>query len=53
MTASHQPDPVIVDAVEHVSNRFGAQGLREMIDLARAELAQAEAALEELSDLGG
>ena len=51
MTESHQPDPVIVDAVEHVSNRFGAQGLREMIELAREELAKADAALAELSDL--
>jgi hypothetical protein len=51
MTESHQPDPVIVDAVEHVSNRFGAQGLADLISLAREELAKAEAALRELSDL--
>ncbi|HET6628123.1 MAG TPA: hypothetical protein VFG63_17170 [Nocardioidaceae bacterium] len=51
MTESHQPDPVIVDAVEHVSNRFGAQGLADLITLAREELAEAEAALRELSDL--
>lgn len=51
MTESHQPDPVIVDAVQHVSNRFGAQGLADLIALAREELAKAEAALRELSDL--
>jgi hypothetical protein len=41
----HQIDPVIVDAVEHISYRFGAQGLRDVIALAR------EAALQELADL--
>ena len=51
MTESHPPDPVIVDAVEHVSNRFGAPGLRDLIALAREELAKAEAALAELADL--
>ena len=44
-------DPVISDAVHHVSNRFGAQGLCDLIALAREELARAEAALKELSDL--
>ena len=44
-------DPVISDAVHHVSNRFGAQGLCDLIALAREELAKAEAALKELSDL--
>jgi len=51
MTETHHPDPVIVDAVEHVSNRFGAQGLADLIALAREEIAKAEAALKELSDL--
>ena len=41
-------DPVISDAVETVSNRFGAQGLCDLIALAREELARAEAALKEL-----
>ena len=45
-------DPVIVDAVETVSNRFGAQGLCDLIALARDELARAEAALKELSPTG-
>jgi hypothetical protein len=48
---SSQIDPVITDAVEHISNRFGAQGLCDLIAVARDELARAEAALKELSDL--
>lgn len=44
-------DPVISDAVHHISNRFGAQGLCDLIALAREELATAEAAFKELSDL--
>ena len=46
-----QIDPVITDAVEHISNRFGAQGLCDLIAVARDELARAEAALKELSEL--
>jgi hypothetical protein len=46
-----QIDPVITDAVEHIANRFGAQGLCDLIAVARDELARAEAALKELSDL--
>jgi hypothetical protein len=44
-------DPVIADAVENISNRFGTQGLCDLIALAREELARAESALRELSDL--
>ena len=44
------PDPAVVDAVEHISNRFGVQGLCDLIALAREELARAEAALKNLSD---
>lgn len=47
----HQVDPVITDAVEHISNRFGAQGLCDLIAVARDELARAEAALRELQQL--
>ena len=47
----HEVDPVISDAVHMVSNRFGAQGLADLIALAREELAQAEAALKQLEDL--
>ena len=45
-------DPVISEAVETVSNRFGAQGLCDLIALAREELARAEAALKELAPAG-
>jgi len=44
-------DPVITEAVENISNRFGTQGLCDLIALAREELARAESALRELSDL--
>jgi hypothetical protein len=49
----HDIDPAISDAVEHIANRFGTQGLSDLIALARDELARAEAALRELSDLEG
>jgi hypothetical protein len=47
----HHVDPAISDAVEHIANRFGAQGLCDLIAVARDELARAEAALKELSEL--
>jgi hypothetical protein len=59
MTSEHTPTPsddvdrIISDAVHNISNRFGAQGLCDLIALAREELAQAEAALKELADLEG
>ncbi|MGH3386121.1 MAG: hypothetical protein ACRDO1_16210 [Nocardioidaceae bacterium] len=46
----HAPDPIIVDSVQHVRDRFGARGLEDLIVLAQTELAAAKAALEELSD---
>lgn len=49
---AEQVDPVIVDAVMHVRDRFGSTGLSDLIALAREELATAEAALRELDDLG-
>jgi hypothetical protein len=49
-TESDVVDPVISDAVEHIANRFGTQGLCDLIALAREELARAEAALRELSE---
>ncbi len=52
-TPSDDVDPVIVDVVENISNRFGAQGLCDLIALAREELARAEAALKELAELEG
>ncbi|HLN78857.1 MAG TPA: hypothetical protein VK204_17570 [Nocardioidaceae bacterium] len=48
---SESVDPVIVEAVENISNRFGVQGLCDLIALAREELARAEAALRELSEI--
>jgi hypothetical protein len=46
----HEPDPAVVEAVEAVRDRFGAAGLRDMIELAQRELVTAEAALAELRD---
>ena len=59
MTSEHTPTPsddvdrIISDPVHNISNRFGAQGLCDLIALAREELARAEAALKELADLEG
>jgi len=41
-------DPEIVDYVTAVANRYGVQGLEEMIELAQEQLETARAALEEL-----
>ena len=55
----HQPehvselDPAIAEAVDGVTNRFGAEGLEQMIHYAEERLAEARAALDELSDTGG
>jgi hypothetical protein len=49
-TPSADVDPVITDAVHTISNRFGVQGLCDLIALAHEEIARAEAALEELSE---
>lgn len=48
MNEPPEPDPVIVEAVTTVRDRFGAWGLRDLITLAQRELQTAEAALEEL-----
>lgn len=45
----HHVDPVIVDTVRSIANRFGAQGLDDLITLATDELQRARAALEELA----
>jgi len=47
---SHDVDHFIVDAVEQVRNRFGATGLRQLIDVAQTELTDTESALKELTD---
>jgi hypothetical protein len=49
-TASADIDPAIAEAVDGVANRFGAQGLEQMIGYAEKALADARAALAELSD---
>jgi hypothetical protein len=43
-------DPLITEAVENISNRFGIQGLCDLIALAHEEVARSEAALRELSE---
>jgi hypothetical protein len=45
-----QLDPAIAEAVDGVTNRFGAEGLEQMIGYAEKSLAEARAALEELAD---
>lgn len=44
-------DPVVAQTVEEVTNRFGVDGLNDMIALAKANLARAEAAAAELATL--
>lgn len=41
-------DPVVVDAVVDVRNRFGVGGLRDLVRLAEAEIVGAERAMQEL-----
>jgi hypothetical protein len=45
-------DPAIAEAVDGVTNRFGAEGLEQMIAYAESSLTQARAALEQLGDTG-
>lgn len=47
----HPTDPVIVEAVQNISNRFGAPGLEQLIELAQVQLAETNAALQALADL--
>lgn len=42
-------EPEIVDAVQHVANRYGVNGLEDLIELAQQELVVARSALEELA----
>jgi hypothetical protein len=41
-------DPLILDSVHQVRDRFGPDGLRALIAEAEAEIAQAESAMDEL-----
>ena len=43
-------DPEIIDMVDQVRNRYGAHGLRQLIDLATAEAEDTENALAALAD---
>ena len=43
-------DPAIAEAVDGVTNRFGAEGLEQMIAYAEKSLTEARAALEQLAD---
>ena len=45
-------EPEIVDAVQHVANRYGVAGLEDLIVLAQEELVVARKALEELAPDG-
>lgn len=49
---SAEVDPLIAESVANISNRFGTQGLADLIALAREELERAEAAVRELSEEG-
>jgi hypothetical protein len=49
-TAAVDIDPAIAEAVDGVANRFGAQGLEQMIEYAEKALAEAQAALDALAD---
>jgi hypothetical protein len=42
-------DPLIAEAVDGVTNRFGAEGLEQMIAYAESSLADARAALDQLA----
>lgn len=43
-------DPAIAEAVDGVTNRFGAEGLEQMIAYAQSSLTDARAALDRLAD---
>jgi hypothetical protein len=46
-------DPAIAEAVDGVTNRFGPEGLAQMIAYAEKSLAEARAVLEELAHPSG
>jgi hypothetical protein len=48
--SASQLDPAIAEAVDGVTNRFGVEGLEQMISYAETSLTKARAALEQLSD---
>ncbi|MDX6357541.1 MAG: hypothetical protein QOH37_595 [Nocardioidaceae bacterium] len=50
-TAATDIDPAIAEAVDGVGNRFGAQGLEQMITYAEDALSDARAALDRLAEV--
>lgn len=46
-TLGHDPDPMVVQAMARIRDRFGAHGLRDLIALAQAELDDLERQLAE------
>lgn len=44
-------DPVVVDAVAMVRDRFGADGLRDLVRLAQQAISQVDVTMAELADL--
>jgi hypothetical protein len=50
-TAATDIDPAIAEAVDGVGNRFGAQGLEQMIGYAKDALSEAQAALDKLAEV--
>lgn len=47
--SDHQYEPEIVEAVQHVANRYGVDGLADLIALAEEQVVVARQALEELA----
>lgn len=50
MNATPDMDRMVIDAVRNVRDRFGVDGLRDLVALANKELRQAEQATERLTD---
>jgi hypothetical protein len=48
-TPADAPHPEVAEAVTHIRDRFGVDGLRGLIRLAQRELQEAEQALSELA----
>jgi hypothetical protein len=46
---SREPEPEVVEAVQHVANRYGVRGLEDLIELAQVELVVAQKALDALA----
>jgi hypothetical protein len=51
MERDTEVDAMVADAVKSVRDRFGADGLRDLVALATAEIRSSEQAVADLSDL--